>query len=64
MITIFDKVHLDAKDKDGNKVNPEERTYGTTTNKEFFKNFNGDYQLLNKSKESNKIDETKKEDGK
>ena len=39
-------LHVDAKDKDGNSVNPENRDYGDYTNQEFFEEYGGDYNKL------------------
>lgn len=44
-------LHVDAVDKNGNKISPELNNYGTVTNKEFFEDYNGDYlQLSTKNK--------------
>ncbi len=39
-------LHLTAKDKDGNKIDPEGRNYGKYTSKEFFETYGGDFMKL------------------
>jgi murein DD-endopeptidase MepM/ murein hydrolase activator NlpD len=39
-------LHVDARDKDGNRIDPEGRNYGTVNNSDFFSKFNGDYMKL------------------
>ncbi len=39
-------LHIDAKDSNGNRINPENRNYGSVTNEEFFNRFGGDYLKL------------------
>ncbi|HRZ42348.1 MAG TPA: peptidoglycan DD-metalloendopeptidase family protein, partial [Bacteroidales bacterium] len=51
-------LHVDAVDKDGRLVDPLTRSYGTTSNKEFFEKFGGDALKLKEYKEE-KIKESK-----
>jgi RHS repeat-associated protein len=44
-------LHIDAKDKDGNSINPEQNKYGTTDNKTFFETYGGDYLKLYNAKQ-------------
>lgn len=44
-------LHVDAKDKNGERINPETNKYGTITNKEFFSRFNGDATRLKEVKD-------------
>lgn len=39
-------LHVDAKDKDGNEIDPEGKNYGKLTNKEFFETYGGDYTKI------------------
>ena len=39
-------LHVDAKDKSGKPINPEENMYGIVTNEEFFNKYDGDYKQL------------------
>ena len=39
-------LHVDAVDKDGIKINPEQNNYGTISNEDFFEKYNGDYKSL------------------
>lgn len=39
-------LHIDAVDKDGNKINPEGKNYGDHTNAELFTTYGGDYTQL------------------
>lgn len=39
-------LHLTAKDKDGNLIDPENQNYGTVTNEEFFGTYGGDHTKL------------------
>ena len=39
-------LHIDAKDKDGNSIDPEGKNYGNYTNEEFFGKYGGDYTKL------------------
>ncbi len=43
-------LHMDATDKNGKSINPEEKNYGTVTSKEFFEVYNGDYMKLRAAK--------------
>jgi RHS repeat-associated protein len=45
-------LHIDAKNSDGNQIDPEDQNYGTVTNKEFFTTYSGDYQKLRNDKEA------------
>jgi murein DD-endopeptidase MepM/ murein hydrolase activator NlpD len=44
-------LHIDAKDAEGNPLDPENMNYGTVTNEEFFTTYGGDYEKLRAAKE-------------
>ncbi len=44
-------LHIDAVDSEGNRINPENRNYGTVTNEKFFNEFSGDYLKLKQAKD-------------
>jgi len=44
-------LHVDATDKNGNPISPEQNKYGTVDNKTFFEKFGGDYMKLRDYKE-------------
>jgi RHS repeat-associated protein len=44
-------LHVDAKDKDGNSISPEQNKYGTIDNETFFKQFGGDHRKLYQHKQ-------------
>jgi murein DD-endopeptidase MepM/ murein hydrolase activator NlpD len=45
-------LHIDAIDKNGNPIDPENENYGAVTNQEFFTDYAGDYLKLKKDKET------------
>ena len=60
-------LHVDAKDKNGKRIDPENKNYGSVPNKEFFETFGGDYKKLKEYKDSIKpvsvrVDNTKVEE--
>jgi RHS repeat-associated protein len=42
----FAHLHVDAKNKDGERIDPENQNYGTVSNEEFFTKYDGDYKNL------------------
>ena len=49
-------LHVDAVDKSGEKISPELNNYGTVTNKTFFGEYKGDYNLLRKGKSGTSLE--------
>jgi murein DD-endopeptidase MepM/ murein hydrolase activator NlpD len=45
-------LHVDAKDKDGNRIDPESQNYGSVTSEQFFTTYGGDFQKLRDAKQS------------
>jgi len=45
-------LHIDARDSDRNRIDPENQNYGSVTNEEFFTTYGGDYQKLRNAKEA------------
>ncbi|MHC1707094.1 MAG: peptidoglycan DD-metalloendopeptidase family protein [Bacteroidales bacterium] len=45
-------LHIDAKESEGNRIDPENQNYGSVTNEEFFTTYGGDYQKLKNAKEN------------
>jgi RHS repeat-associated protein len=45
-------LHIDAKDSEGNRIDPENQNYGSVTSEEFFTTYGGDYQRLKNAKEA------------
>jgi len=52
-------LHVDAVDKSGKRINPENKNYGTVTNSQFFKEYKGDFNLLHAYKQLNLIAQRK-----
>jgi len=44
-------LHIDAIDSEGNRIDPENKNYGTVSNKQFFEEHGGDWKQLKKAKE-------------
>lgn len=54
-------LHIDAKDIEGNRIDPENQNYGSVTNEEFFTTYGGDYQKLKNAKEAKANEQFKPE---
>lgn len=54
-------LHIDAVDKNGQPIDPENRNYGRVSNETFFNTFKGEWSLLLKSFmiDTQKLDESK-----
>jgi len=62
--TKYPHLHIEARDKYGNLINPENRNYGKYTNEEFFNKYSGDYRNLpeyksSRNKKENEVDNKK-----
>jgi len=55
MVNYPAHLHLDAVDKDGNKINPEGKNYGDHTNAELFTTYGGDYTKLPENNETTRV---------